>query len=45
MWKRLRRRSFAPSRPLLYPDQLGLALICVLVIAVGVYAAIRVLLG
>jgi hypothetical protein len=45
MWKRLRRRSFAPSRPALYPDQLGLALISVLVIAVGVYAAVRVLLG
>jgi hypothetical protein len=45
MWKRLRRRSFAPSRPALYPDQLGLALISLLVIAVGVYAAVRVLLG
>jgi hypothetical protein len=45
MWKRLRRRSFAPSRPALYPDQLGLALISLLVIAGGVYAVVRVLLG
>jgi hypothetical protein len=45
MWKRLRRRSFAPSRPALYPDQLGLALISLLVIAAGVYAVVRVLLG
>jgi len=45
MWKRLRRRSFAPSRPAIYPDQVGLALICLLVIAGGVYAVIRVLTG
>jgi hypothetical protein len=45
MWKRLRRRSFAPSRPALYPDQLGLLLISLLVIAAGVYAVVRVLLG
>jgi hypothetical protein len=45
MWKRLRRRSFAPSRPALYPDQLGLALICLLAIAAGLYAVLRVLLG
>jgi hypothetical protein len=45
MWKRLRRRSFAPSRPALYPDQLGLALICLIVIAAGVYVVVRVLLG
>ena len=24
MWKRLRRRTFAPSRPALFPDQIGL---------------------
>jgi hypothetical protein len=45
MWKRLRRRSFAPSRPALYPDQLGLLLISLLVIGAGVYAVVRVLLG
>ena len=45
MWKRLRRRSFAPSRPALYGDQLGLVLIVGLVIAVGVYVAVRALFG
>ena len=24
MWKRLRRRTFAPSRPAVFPDQIGL---------------------
>jgi hypothetical protein len=43
MWKRLRRRSFAPSRPAMYGDQLGLVLIVVLVIAVGVYFVVRAL--
>jgi hypothetical protein len=33
----------APSRPAIYPDQLGLVLICIGAIALGVYAAVRVL--
>ena len=41
MWRRLRRRTMAPSRPLLYPDQLGLALFSVLAIVAGVYAVVR----
>jgi hypothetical protein len=45
MWKRLRRRSFAPSRPALYGDQLGLVLIVLLVVAVGVYFMVRSLFG
>ncbi len=32
----------APSRPLLYPEQVGLALFSVLAIGAGVYFAIRV---
>jgi hypothetical protein len=44
MWKRLRRRTFAPSRPLLYPEQLGLLLITLLVIAGGIWAFAKVLL-
>jgi hypothetical protein len=43
MWRRLRRRTLAPSRPLLYPEQLGLVILSVLAIALGVYLAIRVL--
>ena len=35
----------APSRPAMYPDQLGLVLLSVIVIAIGVYLAVRVLTG
>jgi hypothetical protein len=45
MWKRLRRRTFAPSRPALYGDQLGLLLLSLLVIGLGVYVAVRALFG
>jgi hypothetical protein len=45
MWKRLRRRTLAPSRPAVYPEQLGLLLISLLVIAGGLYALARVWFG
>jgi hypothetical protein len=32
----------APSRPLIYPEQLGLVLLSLLAIGLGVYLAIRV---
>jgi len=35
----------APSRPAVYPEQLGLVLISVAVIAVGVFVVVRVLVG
>ena len=44
MWKRLRRRTFAPSRPALYPDQVGLVIFTVLALAVGIYVVARFLL-
>jgi hypothetical protein len=44
MWKRLRRRTLAPSRPAVYPEQLGLLLISLLVIAGGIWAVVKVLL-
>jgi hypothetical protein len=44
MWRRLRRRTMAPSRPAMYPEQLGLVLLTIAAIAVGVYLAARVLL-
>jgi hypothetical protein len=44
MWKRLRRRTFAPSRPALYPDQVGLVVFTVLALAVGIYVVARFLL-
>jgi hypothetical protein len=43
MWKRLRRRTMAPSRPAIYPEQLGLVLISIIVIAAGIWVAARIL--
>ena len=45
MWKRLRRRTMAPSRPAVYPDQVGLLIFSLLAIGVGIYAAVRVAFG
>jgi hypothetical protein len=44
MWRRLRRRTMAPSRPAVYPDQIGLVVFTVLALAIGIYAAVRLLL-
>jgi hypothetical protein len=44
MWKRFRRRTFAPSRPALYPDQMGLALLTVAALLIGTYVVARFLL-
>jgi hypothetical protein len=44
MWKRLRRRSLAPGRPALYPDQIGLAFFTVVALASGIYVVARFLL-
>ena len=35
----------APSRPAIYPEQLGLVLICLAVIALGIYAVVRAFTG
>jgi hypothetical protein len=45
MWRRLRRRTMAPGRPVLYPDQVGLALLSLAAIAGGIYVVIRILVG
>jgi len=42
MLDRLRRRTMAPSRPLLYPDQIGLALFSLIAIGGGIYFAVRI---
>jgi hypothetical protein len=44
MWRRLRRRTFAPSRPALFPDQIGLLVITLIALAVGIYVVARFLL-
>jgi hypothetical protein len=35
----------APGRPLLYPDQVGLAFFTLIGFAVGIYVAVRLVLG
>jgi hypothetical protein len=42
MWKRLRRRTLAPGRPAIYPEQLGLVLISIIVIVAGIWVAARI---
>jgi hypothetical protein len=44
MWKRLRRRTLAPSRPAVYPEQVGLLLISLLAIAAGIWLFVKVLM-
>jgi hypothetical protein len=41
MWRRLRRRTLAPSRPALYPDQVGLLIFTLVALGVGIYFALR----
>ena len=45
MWGRLRRKTFAPSRPAVLPDQWGLILVTAIAIALGVVAVVLVLQG
>ena len=45
MWSRLRRKTMAPSRPAVFPEQLGLVLLSVAAIGFCVWLCIRVLLG
>jgi len=42
MLERLRRRTMAPSRPLLYPEQIGLALFSLTAIGGGLYFAVKI---
>jgi hypothetical protein len=44
MWKRLRRRSFAPGRPAVYMEQVGLLTITLAALAGGIYVVVRFLL-
>ena len=44
MWKRLRRRTFAPSRPAVYADQIGLLVFTVIALLAGTYVVVRFLL-
>lgn len=43
MWRRLRRKTFAPRRPLVFPEQWGLILVTALCVAGG-FVAIALIL-
>jgi hypothetical protein len=43
MWKRLKRRTLAPGRPAVYPEQLGLLLLSLVAIAAGIWGVVKVL--
>ena len=43
MWKRVRRRSFAPRRPAVFPEQWGLVLVTTLAVLGGL-ALVAILL-
>jgi hypothetical protein len=42
MWKRLRRRTLAPRRPAVFPDQWGLVLVTALVLGGGIALVVYV---
>jgi hypothetical protein len=44
MWKRLRRRTFTPGRPAVYPDQVGLVIFTLAALGAGIYVVARFLL-
>ncbi len=43
LWSRYRRRSFAPRRPAVFPEQWGLVLVTALVVLMGIAAVVLVL--
>jgi hypothetical protein len=43
MWRRLRRRTFAPSRPAVYPEQLGLLLLSLGAIGGGIWVVLKII--
>jgi len=43
MLEKLRRKTMAPSRPILYPDQIGLAFFSLLAVAGGIYAIVKLI--
>jgi len=42
MWRRLRRKTFAPRRPAVFPEQWGLVLVTFLAVALGVAAVVLI---
>jgi hypothetical protein len=40
VWKRYRRRSMAPRRPAVFPEQWGLVLVTALAVGLGILAIV-----
>lgn len=40
MWRRLRRRSFAPRRPFMFSEQIGIVLVTALCVLSGLIAIV-----
>ena len=45
MWRRVRRRTMAPRRPALFPQQYGLALVTALLLLAGLAVVLWLVLG
>jgi len=45
MWKRVKRRTFAPRRPAVFPEQWGLVLVTVIALAAGIALVVYALVG
>jgi hypothetical protein len=45
MWKRVRRRTFAPRRPAVFPEQWGLVVATVIVLLGGIGLVVYLLVG
>ena len=43
VWKRFRRKTFAPRRPAVFPEQYGLVMVTAVAIALGIAAVVLVL--
>ena len=43
MWRRFRRKSFAPRRPAVFPEQYGLVMVTAVAILLGLAAVVLVL--
>ena len=45
MWRRVRRRSMAPRRPVLFPEQYALATVTAIVLLIGLAIFVYLLLS
>jgi hypothetical protein len=45
MWRRVRRRTLAPRRPALFPQQYGLALVTAILLLGGLAVVLWLVLG